>query len=1081
MSTKRKLVIVILATFLIFFASLCAVVFYYYTHPSSVKALLEETLSRFGKMTVNISEVSYSLKPLRVRAQGIVLKPLDHGDAFYLEVSELQAELALEGAFANRSLFLRDLYITGLHLRSSDYISVPQIRRGAKGSSLLGRIVRRAFAVILFRDVRLQAVHLAKGEIVAQLGDQTVRISGLRGNLSSKHFLELSCGVQIRHPYESISLDIPRVLVTTDSSLSIAEPKISFNLAATNGQLVSRKLKAEGMDVKAKVIYSHPSREINLEPFDLTVAGATLKREDREDLELSDLHLQTAALAKLMEARLNVSSFNLTAPNMGQLAGRLEGRLSPQIAFELELLDGHAFPQKLLPFLPTAVRQKITSVSMSERIGLMGRISGRMEKKIWSWNCDLKVRLSRNRFSYHSGQIQFGATLDGSIEVKGNFPLVEVTALMRAHEASCQLNKVKLRPFEASASFFGRYPTFQLNDFKADIDQVEIDAGTNKARIESIRVRTEHGRLNLEKRSIFLPKILVDSTSVRNIALSLSVVGKRIDIALQGKQTHILESAIASKLMPSGWRLGGLDSIQSKIVLEETGKLSFTSKLGFRGLHFQSKDESSMGENISIDVEVNGRGQLGSLHISADVSLHASEGEVLYDRFYFNLKANPFFSHGQLQYDSGKKYIKISDLKAGIKEILEIDAKGMVDHNEGDPLLRLSLSIFERPLRPLFKHFVLEPFKAEIPALNDLDIGGTLASSLSLEGNRTRWKVMGHLTWRNGIFSSPEKNVGLEGVGLELPIWYQSNSSEGSDDAEKGGLSIQSMLIPSFPEQALALELHVEPNRLYIKSPTALLVPGGTVKLGPLEVKFIPGSRLFSVETSLSFDAIDISPFLATIWSRPLEGSMSAVLDPIILEGDSLESSGEVKISAFQGEIVLFDLGGSGLFGPVPLLKFGARVEDLSLADITKGTPFGEVRGILRGRVENVEITEGQPQKFDLLLETVKKSGTSQKISIKAVDNIALIGGAQSPFMGAAGILASFFKQLPYKKIGMRASLENDIFRINGTVLEGNREYLVKRGAFAGVNIINQNPDNRISFKDMVKRVKRVAQGAKAK
>ena len=188
-----------------------------------------------------------------------------------------------------------------------------------------------------------------------------------------------------------------------------------------------------------------------------------------------------------------------------------------------------------------------------------------------------------------------------------------------------------------------------------------------------------------------------------------------------------------------------------------------------------------------------------------------------------------------------------------------------------------------------------------------------------------------------------------------------------------------------------------------------------------------------------------------------------------------------MKINAFQGEIVIFELGGSGLFGPVPLLKFGARVEDLSLADITRGTPFGEIRGILRGRVENVEITEGQPQKFDLLLETVKKSGTSQKISIKAVDNIALIGGAQSPFMGAAGILASFFKQLPYKRIGMRASLENDIFRINGTVLEGNREYLVKRGAFAGVNIINQNPDNRISFKDMVKRVKRVAQGAKAK
>jgi hypothetical protein len=67
------------------------------------------------------------------------------------------------------------------------------------------------------------------------------------------------------------------------------------------------------------------------------------------------------------------------------------------------------------------------------------------------------------------------------------------------------------------------------------------------------------------------------------------------------------------------------------------------------------------------------------------------------------------------------------------------------------------------------------------------------------------------------------------------------------------------------------------------------------------------------------------------------------------------------------------------------------------------------------------------------------------------------------------------FKEFPYEKIGIRASLENDLFRINGTIKEGGKEYIVKRGGFSGVNVVNQNPDNRISFKDMVKRVKRVA------
>ncbi|MBW1802226.1 MAG: hypothetical protein JRJ85_16035, partial [Deltaproteobacteria bacterium] len=60
-------------------------------------------------------------------------------------------------------------------------------------------------------------------------------------------------------------------------------------------------------------------------------------------------------------------------------------------------------------------------------------------------------------------------------------------------------------------------------------------------------------------------------------------------------------------------------------------------------------------------------------------------------------------------------------------------------------------------------------------------------------------------------------------------------------------------------------------------------------------------------------------------------------------------------------------------------------------------------------------------------------------------------------------------------KIGILATLENDVFRVNGTIKEGGQEYLIKRGGFSGVDVVNQNPDNRISFKDMVKRIKRVS------
>ncbi len=90
------------------------------------------------------------------------------------------------------------------------------------------------------------------------------------------------------------------------------------------------------------------------------------------------------------------------------------------------------------------------------------------------------------------------------------------------------------------------------------------------------------------------------------------------------------------------------------------------------------------------------------------------------------------------------------------------------------------------------------------------------------------------------------------------------------------------------------------------------------------------------------------------------------------------------------------------------------------------------------------------------------------------MENIARLGGGQSPFIGLAGTVVSFFKEFSYKKIGVAASLENDVFKVNGTIKKNGLEYIVKTGGLTGVDVINLNPDNRISFKDMVKRIKRI-------
>jgi hypothetical protein len=226
--------------------------------------------------------------------------------------------------------------------------------------------------------------------------------------------------------------------------------------------------------------------------------------------------------------------------------------------------------------------------------------------------------------------------------------------------------------------------------------------------------------------------------------------------------------------------------------------------------------------------------------------------------------------------------------------------------------------------------------------------------------------------------------------------------------------------------------------------------------------------------TSLAARDMDLAPLLSRIWPRPVQGLAQVDLDPVRLERNTVHGEGKITASVFGGNVVLSNPSASGVFTTAPVLRTDVTLKDLHLAELTKETAFGRIEGILEGDISDLEIAYGQPQAFDLRLETEKRAGVSQRISVRAVDNIAQIGGGQSPFIGFASVFASLFKEFPYEKIGIRASLENDMFRINGTVKEGGKEYLVKRGSFSGVNVVNQNPDNLISFKDMVKRIQRV-------
>ena len=107
-------------------------------------------------------------------------------------------------------------------------------------------------------------------------------------------------------------------------------------------------------------------------------------------------------------------------------------------------------------------------------------------------------------------------------------------------------------------------------------------------------------------------------------------------------------------------------------------------------------------------------------------------------------------------------------------------------------------------------------------------------------------------------------------------------------------------------------------------------------------------------------------------------------------------------------------------------------------------------------------------------MESVPAEGVNQSVSLKAVNSISLIGtGSALSGMGVS-LMARFFREFPYEKIGFGCRLNNDVFAVRGLIHRDGVEYLVKRRFFTGIDVINGNPDNRIGFSDMLERAKRV-------
>ena len=686
-----------------------------------------------------------------------------------------------------------------------------------------------------------------------------------------------------------------------------------------------------------------------------------------------------------------------------------------------------------------------------------------------SWIIDLKAAFHGFDLSYVNNHTQTKGLLSGDIQGKGQWPEYHVSAWLKSPNARITIPWGSIDPWELKLKLGIRHPEYEIHDLTGAIAQARAKLKNKEFPLNEINMSLPYADINLQKRDIDIPKLLMSGQPFGKAILSVKGKQDDLKVKLKGDESQLIKSASLWNLLPKDWQMKGHETLEIEANFKKDLYCTFVSRFDLDTLTLSNSDSTIVGENISLKSTLAGDLDMKNGQFGFNLDLQSQKGELLLKEFYFNLSPNPLSVSAHFKTDFSDETVNVSKFNSTLKDIISINLDGQVRHISRDPTFNFHLLIPQSPVKPMFRNFIQEPFQSERMILKKLNIDGHVSADLEVEGNKKINGLRGQFDLDDVTLDLSQDNIKLSGINLELPLWYAGQADNETQSSMKGRLSIDSISIPLIPEQSLSLALDVNQNQISVKDPTKIIIPGGVALLGPIK-----GQDIFSnlvIETSLTLDNVELKPWIDKIENFQIQGRLNGYLNPLIFTDNQMKSKGKIIADVAAGQIILSNLHLSHFNTPTPIIGLDGSFHNLDLFEITANTPFGRIKGRLEGYIHNLEISYGQPQSFDLLLETVKTKGVPQRISVEAVDNIAKLGGGQSPFMGLAGLYTNFLRDFPYQKIGIHASLKNDVFRINGTIKEGGQEFIVKRGLY-GVNIINKDPNNRIRFKDMVKRIK---------
>ena len=351
---------------------------------------------------------------------------------------------------------------------------------------------------------------------------------------------------------------------------------------------------------------------------------------------------------------------------------------------------------------------------------------------------------------------------------------------------------------------------------------------------------------------------------------------------------------------------------------------------------------------------------------------------------------------------------------------------------------------------------LLSPFLAATPAA-DLQLGGQAEASLVLRDGQPRAL---HASLAGVRLSDPAGRVGLE----ELDLAVKWASSGGPWPAR---LYWRQGTFYRLPFGSAAADFLLQPGALFLERESRVAFLGGEVALEALRAS--TGEDGLAWELSGRVTGVDLAKLSGRLEWPPLTGDLSGIVPTARYQRARFELGGALLVRVFDGTLTVTDLVLERPLGPVPRLQANVELANIDLERLTRTFSLGRIEGQLQGYVRQLELVDWRPVQFDAYLGTPEGDRSRRRISQRAVNEIAALGGSPAPVAALSRGVLRLFSDFSYRRLGIRCRLRGGVCEMDGIAPATQGYYLVEGSGVPQINVIGF--ERRVDWAELIARV----------